>query len=259
MLKYELGPQKALQNGVSDNLLWEQASIPSGPQVKGVSFIFTGTGHNVADISSLIFMAGGTQFMNFNSYLQILALNDALGKRVTATTALAITIPIQNIYGWPIQDAGCGAPGTGLLSINLITGTGSSAVGTVKPIFHLDPQGASNSYPRYLSQLLAAGTPTNVTFSITDEGTVLAGFIYDITNVTTLRFSYNGSDVWPDLKPTEIRELQELWSGTTVTTNEAFFFPTPLPVVSGQTKFIVTGSGAVGQIVPLLKVPHAAA
>lgn len=256
MLKYELGPQKSLSNGASDNLLWEQAAIPSGPQVKAVSFVFTGTGHTIADIATLIFMAGGTQFINFNNSNQLLALNDSMGKRVTATTALRVTVPLQNIYGWPIQDAGCAAPDTGLLSINMITGTGSSATGTVVPIFHLDPLGASNSYPRYLSQLLASGTPVNVTFSITDEGAVLSGFIYDSTNVTTLRFSYAGSDVWPDLSPTQILELQELWQGTTVTSPRAFWFPTPLPVIPGQTKFIVTGSGAVGQIMPLLKVPH---
>jgi hypothetical protein len=257
MLKYEIGPQKALQNGASDNLLWEQASIPSGPQVKAVSFIFTGTGHAISDIAQLIFMAGGTQFLNFSVYTQILALIDSMGKKVTATTALRVTIPLQNIYGWPIQDPGCAAPDSGLLSINLITGTGSSAVGTVVPIFHLDPTGGSNSFPRYLSQLLASGTPTNVTFSITDEGAVLTGFIYDPTNVTTLRFSYGGNDVWPDLTPTQILELQELWYGSTVTTPRAFWFPTPMPVIPGQTKFIVTGSGAVGQIMPLLKVPHA--
>lgn len=255
MLKYELGPQKALSNGASDTVLWEQASIPTGNQVKDVSLIFTGTGHNVADIATLIFMKGGTQFMNFNSSAQLLALCDSLGKKTIASTVLRITVPMQNIYGWPIQDPMCAAPNDGLLSIQMVTGTGSSAVGTVVPIFHLDPTGAANSFPRYLSQAMAAtGAQTNVTFSITDTA-VLAGFIYDPTNVTTIRFNYGGTDVFPDLTPTQLAELEELWSGTTVTSPRAFWFPAPLPVIPGQTKFVFTSSGSMGQIMPLLKQP----
>ncbi len=258
MLKYELGPQKGLQNGAADTLLWEQATIPTGSQVKAVSFLFTGTGHNIADIATLIFMKGGTQFINFNNSAQLLALCDSLGKKTIANTALRVTVPMQNIYGWPIQDPMCAAPNSGLLSMQLITGTGSSAVGTVVPIFHLDPTGASNSFPRYLSQAMAAtGAQTNVTFSITDEGAVLAGFIYDPTNVTTLRFNYAGNDLFPDLTPTQVAELEELWMGTTVTSPRAFWFPTPLPVIPGQTKFVFTSSGSMGQIMPLLKQPVA--
>ncbi len=258
MLKYELGPQKALANGAADTLLWEQATIPTGSIVKAVSFLFTGTGHTVADIATLIFMKGGTQFLNFNNSAQLQALCDSLGKKTIASSVQRITVPMQNIYGWPIQDPMCAAPNDGLMSIQMITGTASSAVGTVVPVFHVDPTGASNSYPRYLSQAMApSGAQTNVTFSITDVGAVLAGFIYDTTNVTTIRFNYAGNDLFPDLTPTQLAELEELWQGTTVTSPRAFWFPAPLPVIPGQTKFVITSSGTVGQIMPLLKQPVA--
>jgi hypothetical protein len=258
MLKYELGPSKALQNGVADTILWEQATIPTGSIVKAVTFIFTGTGHTVADMATLIFMKGGTQFMNFNNSAQLQALCDSLGKKTIASSVQRITVPMQNIYGWPIQDPMCAAPPVGLLSIQLTTSTGSSATGTVIPIFHIDPLGASNSYPKYMSQVMApSGAQANVTYSITDEGAVLAGFIYDTTNVTTIRFFYAGNDLFPDLTPTQLSELEELWQGTTVTSPRTFWFPAPLPVVVGQTKFILTSSGTVGQIMPLLKQPIA--
>jgi len=259
MMKYEVGPVKATQNGAVDTLLWGQGDIPTGPEVKGVTIVQTGTAHDLDSIANFVMAVGNTEFVNFANDAQIVALYDSLGKKALATSAVRWTVMLQNTYGHPIQDPGCAAPAVGGdLSMTIVTDGTGSAVGTVTPIFHLDPEFPATSYPHWVSQQLASGTPSNATLKIDDEGALLCGFVYDSTNVTTLGFRYGGKDIIPNLTPTQILELQELWQGTTVTSPRAVWFPTPLPVLKGLTSFKITGSGAVGQILPLLKKPYAA-
>lgn len=256
-LYYEIGPQKALSISTADTLLWEQGTIPSGSRVKAVSFVMTGTAHDLDSIASMKFMRNGTDFINLANDLQVQAFVDSLGKKTVATSAVRFTIPFQNIYGWPIQHGMWAAPASEALSIQIITdGTGSGA-GTITPIFHLDESAPANEYPVLISQQLAAGTPSNTDFHVGASGQILHGFIVDETNVTTLGFNYLGKDVWPTgMTPAMLNEIQELWQGTTVTTNRAIFLSRPLPVVPGQTKLKVTGSGAVGQVIPILTQPY---
>jgi hypothetical protein len=259
MLQYQQGPTKTLQNGAADTLLWEQGSIPSGSQVKAVSFVYTGTGHTLSDTATIKLMRGGTIFMSFASNLQQSALVDSLGKKTVANTAQRFTIPIQNTFGWPYQYPFLAAPPNEALSIEIVTSTGSSATGTIIPYFHLDASAPASAYPIMISQLLGpAGSLTNYEFNVTQQGTMLHGFILDETNITTIRFNYLGTDVWPSFTPSALNEVQELIQGTTVTTNRAFYLPTPVPVVPGQTKLIITSGGNVGQVIPLLSQPYSA-
>lgn len=256
MLVYQIGPQKALQASAADTLLWEQGTIPSGSQVKGVSFVMTGTAHDVDSISTIKFKKGGSDFISFANDLQLMAYCDALGKKTVATSVVRFSIPLQNVYGWPINSPFCAAPPNEALSIEIVTdGTGSGA-GTITPIFWLDAEAPANSYPVLLSQQLAAGTPSNATFAVTTPG-MLRGFILDETNVTALRLNYLGQDLWNFNSLAAMNEVQELWQGTTVTTNRFLFIPRPIPVVPGQTNLIVTASDVVGQVVPWIEVPYA--
>jgi len=257
MISYELGPQKALQNGAADTLLWEQGTIPSGSQVKAVSFVLTGANHDLDSISTIKFMMGGTEFVSFANDAQLMALVNSVGKRAyLAAASAAFTIPFRNIYGWPLNLPMCGAPPNSPLSIQIVTDGTGSAVGTITPVFHLGPEVPANSYPVWVSQQLAAGTPSNTSFAITQEG-LLYGFVIDETNITALRFNYRGKDVFPFTSLAQINEVQDYWQGTTVTSPRTFYFPEPLPVVPGQTNLIVTASGAVGQIIPLILKPYA--
>lgn len=256
MLTYQIGPVKATQASVADTLLWEQGTIPSGSQVKAVSFIMTGTAHDIDSIASIKFKKGGSDFISFANDLQLMAYSDALGKKTVATSAVRFTVCLQNLYGWPINNPLCAAPPNEALSIELVTDGTGSAVGTITPVFHLDSQAPANCYPILLSQSLAAGTPSNATFSVTTPG-MLRGFIIDETNVTALRFSYLGNDLWNFSALAQINEVQELWQGSTVTTNRFVFLDKPIPVVPGQTNLIVTGSGSVGQVIPWIEVYYA--
>lgn len=256
MLRYEIGPVKALQQSAADTLLWEQGTIPSGSQVKAVSFIMTGTAHDIDSLVSVKFKKGGSDFISFATDVQIMAYCDSLGKKTVATSAVRFTIPLQNIYGWPIQSPFCAAPPNEALSIEIVTDGTGSTTGTLTPVFHIDREAPASCYPVLLSQLLAAGTPSNSTFAVTTPG-MLRGFILDETNVTALRFSYLGQDIWNFNSLASINEVQELWQGTTVTTNRAIFLSNPLPVVPGQTNLIVTASNTVGQVIPWIEVPYA--
>lgn len=256
MLQYQQGPTKATQNGVADTLLWEQGTIPSGSQVKAVTFVQTGANHDLDSIATIKFKRGGTDFLSFATDLQLSALCDSVGKKTVASSATRWTVPLQNMFGFPINDPLMAAPPNEALSIEVVTDGTGSAVGTVIPYFHIDPTAPANSYPILVSQLLAPSTPSNYEFNVTQSGAILYGFIVDETNLTTLRFNYLGTDVWPSFTPAALNEVQELWNGTTVTTNRAIYLPQPVPVVPGQTKLIVTGSGAMGQVIPLLKQPY---
>ncbi len=258
MLQYQQGPTKALQNSVADTLLWEQGSIPSGSQVKAVSFVMTGANHDLDSIATIKLMRGGTIFQSFATDLQLSALCDSLGKKTVASSVVRFTVPIQNVFGWPVQYPFLAAPPNEALSIEVVTDGTGSAVGTIIPYFHLDASAPASAYPVMISQLLGpAGSLTNYEFNVTQQGTMLHGFIIDETNITTIRFNYLGTDVWPSFTPGGLNEVQELWQGTTVTTNRAFYLPTPVPVVPGQTKLIVTSGGNVGQVMPLLSQPYA--
>jgi hypothetical protein len=257
MLRYELGPTKATQASAVDTLLWEQMTIPAGSQVKGVSFIQTGTAHDLDSIASLKFKKGGTDFVSFANDLQIMAYCNSLGKKVIATSVARWSIPFQNVYGWPLNFPMLGAPADAPLSIELVTDGTGSTVGTVTPVFWIDddPKEAGIAYPQLVSQSLATGTPSNTAFEVSSPG-MLHGFIIDTTNVTALRFNYLGQDIWNFSSLAQLFEVQELWQGTTVETNRAVYLPKPVPVVSGRTKLIVTGSGAVGQVIPIILVPN---
>lgn len=256
MMRYEIGPQKTLSASSADTLLWEQGTIPSGSQVKAVSFVMTGTAHDLDSISTIKFMMGGTDFVSLAADVQLQAIVDSLGKKTVATSATRFTVPFQNIYGWPLNYPLAAAPPNAALSIQIVTdGTGSGA-GTITPVFHIDKEAPAAMYPNWVSQQLAAGTPSNATFSVTTPG-MLYGFVIDETNLTALRFSYLGQDLWNFSSVAQMNEVQELWQGTTVTTNRAVYLPTPVPVVPGQTNLIVTGSGAVGQVIPMIMVPYA--
>lgn len=257
MLQIQQGPTKALAISTVDTLLWEQGTIPSGSQVKAVSFVMTGTAHDLDSIATIKFKRSGTDFISFANDLQLSAYCDFLGKKTVASSVVRFTVPIQNAYGWPINFSNWGAPPNEALSIEIVTdGTGSGA-GTIIPYFHLDPTAVVNAYPVLLSQQLAPGTPTNYEFNVTDGGKLLHGFILDETNLTTVRFNYMGTDLTPSLTPAALNEIQELWCGTTVTTNRALYLPQPVAVIPGQTKLVVTGSGAVGQVIPILSQPYA--
>lgn len=257
MIQYQQGPTKALSNGAVDTLLWEQGTIPSGSQVKAVSFVMTGANHDLDSIATIKMMRGGTIFQSFASDLQLSALCDSVGKKTVASSVVRFTVPIQNVYGWPINFPFMAAPPNEALSIEIVNDGTGSAVGTIIPYFHLDPTEPANAYPVMISQSLApAGAQTNYEFHVTQTGTMLHGFIIDETNLTTIRFNYLGTDVWPSFTPGALNEVQELWQGTTVTTNRAFYLKNPVPVVAGQTKLIVTSSGNLGQVIPLLSQPY---
>lgn len=257
MQQIQQGPTKALSNGVVDTVLWEQGTIPSGSQVKAVSFVMTGANHDLDSISTIKFMRGGTLFMSFATDLQLSALCDSLGKKTVASSVVRFTVPIQNVFGWPINFPFLAAPPNEALSIEVVNDGTGSAVGTIIPYFHLDPAEPANAYPVMVSQLLGpAGALSNYEFQVTQAGTMLHGFIIDETNLTTIRFNYLGTDIWPSFTPGALNEFQELWQGTTVTTNRAVYLRQPVPVVPGQTKLIVTSSGNVGQIIPLLSQPY---
>lgn len=253
MLQYQQGPTKALSNTAVDTLLWEQGTIPSGSQVKAISFVMTGANHDLDSIATIKIKRGGTDFVSFAADAQLSALVDSVGKKTVASSVVRFTVPLQNVFGWPINDPFMGAPPNEPLSIEIVNDGTGSAVGTIIPYFHLDPTAPANSYPVLMSQQLAPGTPTNYEFNVGMTGAMLYGFIIDETNLTTVRFNYLGTDIWPSFTPGALNEVQELWYGSTVTTNRAIYLPQPVPVVAGQTKLIVTGSGAVGQVIPLLK------
>lgn len=259
MLQYQQGPTKTLSNGVVDTVLWEQGTIPSGSQVKAVSFVMTGANHDLDSIATIKLMRGGTIFMSFAADVQLSALCDSLGKKTVASSVVRFTVPIQNIYGWPLSYPFLAAPPNEALSIEIVNDGTGSAAGTIIPYFHLDASAPASAYPVMVSQLLGpAGSLSNYEFQVTQAGAMLHGFIIDETNLTTLRFNYLGTDVWPSFTPGAMNEVQELWQGTTVTTNRAMYLPTPVPVVAGQTKLIVTSSGNVGQVIPLLSQPYSA-
>jgi len=259
MLTYQQGPTKATQATTAETITWEQGTIPSGSQVKAVSFVMTGTAQDIDSLATIKFKRGGTDFISFAGDLQLMALVDSVGKKTVATSAVRFTVPFQNVYGWPINDPFMAAPPNEALSIEIATDGTASGAGTIIPYFHLDPSAPANAYPVLMSQLLApAGSVTNYEFNVTQTGALLYGFIIDETNLTTLRFNYLGTDIWPSFTPGALNEVQELWQGTTVTTNRAIYLPQPVPVVGGQTKLIVTSSGTVGQVVPLLKQPYGA-
>ncbi len=260
MLTYQQGPTKVLSNGVVDTLLWEQGTIPSGSQVKAVSFVMTGTAHDLDSIATIKLKRGGTDFMSFAGDLQLSALCDSLGKKTVASSVVRFTVPIQNVFGWPLNDRFMAAPPSEALSIEIVNDGTGSAAGTIIPYFHLDPVAPANSYPIAVSQLLGpAGSLSNYEFHVTAQGTMLYGFIIDETNLTSIRFNYLGTDIWPSFTVGALNEVQELWQGTTVVTNRAVYLPEPVPVVAGQTKLIISSGGNVGQVIPLLKQPYGAA
>lgn len=253
MMRYQLGPQKALSASAADTLTWEQGTIPSGSQVRGVSFVLTGTAHDIDSLVSFKLKAGGTDIISFLE-LQWTAWADTPGKKVTSSAAVRFTVPFST-FGYPLANPRCAAPRDQALSMEIITdGTGSGA-GTITPVFHLDPDAPADCSPLMVTQSLASGTPSNATFAVTSLG-MLKGFILDTTNVTALKFSYAGQDIWNFSALNQILEVQELWSGTTVTTNKLLQLSQPIPVIPGQTNLIVTGSGAVGQVVPVIEVPY---
>lgn len=256
MLMIQQGPTKTLSNGVVDTLLWEAGTIPSGSAVKAVSFVMTGANHDLDSIATIKFKRSGTDFISFANDLQLSAYCDFLGKKTVASSVVRFTVPLKNAYGWPLNFPNWGAPPNEALSIEIVNDGTGSAAGTIIPYFHIDPLDPANAYPVLLSQQLAAGTPTNAEFNVTDQGKLLHGFILDETNLTTVRFNYLGTDITPSLTPAALNEIQELWAGTTVTTNRALYLPQPVAVVPGQTKLIVTGSGAVGQVIPILSQPY---
>ncbi len=256
MLTYQFGATKTLTSSTAQTIRWDQGTIPSGSQVKAVSFVLTGTAQDLDSIDTIKFYRGGTVFMSFANDLQVSALCDSLGKKTVASSAARWTIPMQNIFGWPINFPFFAAPPNEALAIDVVT-DGTGQAGTLTPIFHLDPNEPANSYPVIISQLLApSGSLSNYEFNFTQTGALLHGFIIDETNITNLRFNYLGTDVTPALTAAGLNEVQELWQGTTVTTNRAFYLKTAIPVVGGQTKLIVTSSGNVGQIVPLYSQPY---
>jgi hypothetical protein len=256
MLTYQFGAVKTLTSSTAETIRWEIGTVPSGSQVKAVSFILTGTAQDLDSIDTIKFYRGGTVFMSFANDLQVSALCDSLGKKTVASSAARWTIPLQNIYGYPFNFPFLAAPPNEAFSLEVVT-DGTGQAGTITPIFHLDPTEPANAYPVFISQLLGpAGSLTNYEFNFTQTGAMLHGYILDETNITNVRFNYLGTDVTPALTPAGINEIQELWQGTTVTTNRAFYLKTPVPVVSGQTKLIVTSGGNVGQIVPLYSQPY---
>ncbi len=256
MLTYQFGAVKTLTSSTAETIRWEQGTIPSGSQVKAVSFVLTGTAQDLDSIDTIKFYRGGTVFMSFATDLQVSALCDSLGKKTVASSAARWTIPIQNIYGAPLNFPFLAAPPNEALAIEVVT-DGTGQAGTLTPIFHLDPQSPANAYPVFISQLLGpSGALSNQEFNFTQSGANLHGFIMDETNVTNIRFNYLGTDITPALTAAGWNEIQELWQGTTVTTNRAFYLPTPIPVVNGQTKLIITSSNTVGQIIPLYSQPY---
>lgn len=257
MLTYQKGPVKATASTVAATLTWEQGTIPSGSQVKAVSFGLTGTALDLDAISTIKFFRGGTVFMSFATDLQLSALCDSLGKKTVASSAARFTVPLQNMYGWPINFPFMAAPPNEALSIEVVTDGTHTGAGTVTPIFHLDPAAPANAYPVMVSQLLGpSGALTDWEFNFSQQGAMLHGFIVDETNLTNLRFNYLGTDITPQLTALQLNEIQELWQGTTVTTNRAFYLPQPIPVVAGQTKLIINSSNTVGQIMPLYSQPY---
>lgn len=256
MLTYQFGALKTLASSTAETIRWEQGTIPSGSQVKAVSFVLTGTNQDLDSIATVKFFRGGTVFMSFATDLQISALIDSLGKKTVASSVVRWTIPLQNIYGWPINFPFMAAPPNEALSIEVAT-DGTGAAGTLRAIFHLDPAGAASSYPIMISQALGpTGALSNFEFNFTLTGTMLHGFIIDETNLTDVRLNYLGTDITPQLTMLGLNEIQELWQGTTVTTNRAFFLREAVPVVPGQTKLIFNSSNNVGQIVPLYSQPY---
>jgi hypothetical protein len=256
MLTYPLGAVKTLTSSTAETIRWEQGTIPSGSQVKAVSFILTGTAQDLDSIDTVKLLRGGTVFMSFANDLQISALCDSMGKKTVASSAARFTIPLQNVFGWPINFPFLAAPPNEALSIEVVT-DGTGQAGTLTPVFHLDPTEPANAYPVFISQLLGpAGSLSNYEFNFTQTGAMLHGFIIDETNVTDIRFNYLGTDITGQLTPARLNEVQELWQGSTVTTNRAFYLKTPIPVASGQTKIIVNSGGNVGQIVPLYSQPY---
>jgi len=257
MLTYQFGAAKTTASSTAETFRWEQGTIPSGSQVKAVSFVLTGTAQDLDSISTLQFFRGGTIFMSFAGDLQISALADSLGKKTVASSVARFTVPMQNVYGWPINFPFLACPPNEALAITIVTDGTATGAGTITPIFHLDPAEPANAYPVMISQLLGpAGSLSNAEFNFTQQGALLHGFIVDETNLTTLRFNYLGTDVTPALTAAGLNEVQELWQGTTVTTNRAFYLKTPVPVVAGQTKLIIASSGDVGQIIPLYSQPY---
>jgi len=257
MLTYQLGAPKTTASSTAETLRWEQGTIPSGSQVKAVSFGLVGTAQDLDSIDTVKFYRGGTVFMSFANDLQISALSDSLGKKTVASSAARFTINLQNIYGWPINFPFMAAPPNEALSIEVVTDGTATGAGSITPIFHLDPEEPANAYPVLISQLMApSGAVTNQEFNFTQTGALLHGFIIDETNLTTMRFNYLGTDITPALSALQLNEIQELWQGTTVTTNRAFYLKQPIPVVGGQTKLILTSSNTLGQIVPIYSQPY---
>lgn len=257
MLTYQFGATKATASSTAETLRWEQGTVPSGSQVKAVSFVLTGTALDLDAIDTVKFYRGGTVFMSFANDLQISALCDSLGKKTVASSAARFTVPMRNIFGWPINFPFLAAPPNEALAIDVVTDGTATGAGSITPVFHLDPAAPANAYPVLISQLLGpSGALTNQEFNFTQTGAMLHGFIFDETNITNIRFNYLGTDITPALTAAGWNEIQELWQGTTVTTNRAFYLPEPVPVVNGQTKLIITSSNTVGQIMPLYSQPY---
>src|SRR5678815_2660482 len=117
MLTYQLGAVKTLTSSTAETIRWEQGTIPSGSQVKAVSFVLTGTAQDLDSIDTIKFYRGGTVFMSFANDLQVSALCDSMGKKTVASSAARWTIPLQNIFGWPINFPFLAAPPNEALSM----------------------------------------------------------------------------------------------------------------------------------------------
>lgn len=254
MRRYVVGPTKSISSSTAATLLWDQGTIPSGSQVRGVTFVMSGTAFDIDSLTSMRMMKGGTDFIKLLE-LQWTALMDAPGKKATASTLAYFTLEISQL-GFPFAKPNVACPDNEALSMEVVVDGTPTGGGTIYPIFHIDNMAPADYSPMYVTSALGpTGALSNQTFAVTTPG-LLTGFVIDTTNLSSLVFNYAGTDIWRFPDSTALIAVQNLWGGTTVTTNRLLQLDQPIPVIPGQTNLIVSSSSDVGQVVPLILQPQ---